>query len=63
MTEWADTWQIQYNVDKCEVIHFGGKNRKEDYYLNGGSLGKGEVHRDLDFAEGWHAGTAGGEES
>ena len=26
--EWADAWQIQYNVDKCEVIHFGGKEQE-----------------------------------
>ena len=45
--EWANVWQMQYNVDKCEVIHFGGKNRKADYYLNGGRLGKGEMQRDL----------------
>ena len=45
--EWANSWQMQFNVDKCEVIHFGGKNRKTDYYLNGGQLGKGEVQRDL----------------
>ena len=45
--EWADAWQMQYNVDKCEVIHFGGKNRKADYYLNGVRLGEGEVQRDL----------------
>ena len=45
--EWANAWQMQYNVDKCEVIHFGGKNRKVDYYLNGGRLGKGEMQRDL----------------
>eukprot|EP00061_Rhincodon_typus_P004111 g21775.t1 len=40
LAEGANTWQMLYNVDKCEVIHFGGKNRKADYYLNGGSLGK-----------------------
>ncbi|XP_059818932.1 uncharacterized protein LOC132390340 [Hypanus sabinus] len=45
--EWASVWQIQFNVDKCEVIHFGGKNRKVDYYLNGVKLGNGEVQRDL----------------
>ena len=47
--EWADAWQMQFNVDKCEVIHFGSKNRKADYYLNGVKLGKGEVQRDLKF--------------
>ena len=33
---WADVWQMQYNIDKCEVIHFGAKNKGADYYLNGG---------------------------
>ncbi|XP_059822785.1 uncharacterized protein LOC132392642 [Hypanus sabinus] len=47
LSEWANVWQMQFNVDKCEVIHFGGKNRKADYYLNGVKLGKGEVQRDL----------------
>ena len=45
--EWENAWQMQYNADTCEVIHFGGKNRKVDYYLNGGRLGKGEMQRDL----------------
>ncbi|XP_055490631.1 uncharacterized protein LOC129696607 [Leucoraja erinacea] len=45
--EWANVWQMQYNVDKCEVIHFGGKKGKADLYLNGGRLGKGEMRRDL----------------
>ncbi|XP_059829735.1 STARD3 N-terminal-like protein isoform X1 [Hypanus sabinus] len=45
--EWADTWQMTFNVNKCEVIHFGSKNRKADYYLNGVELGKGEIQRYL----------------
>ena len=47
MSEWADVWQMQYNIDKCEVIHFGSKNKGADYYLNGVRLGKMEVQRDL----------------
>ena len=43
LSEWAKVWQVQYNVDKCEVIHFGSKNRKADYYLNGYRLGEGNV--------------------
>ena len=34
----AYAWQIQYSVDKCQVIHFGSNNRKTDYYLNGCKL-------------------------
>ena len=39
LNEWANEWQMQYNLDKCEVIHFSGKNWKADYYLNGHKLG------------------------
>ncbi|PJG57360.1 hypothetical protein CUC53_18445, partial [Aeromonas cavernicola] len=45
--EWADTWQMMFNVNKCEVVHFGSKNRRADYYLKGVGLGKGEIQRDL----------------
>ena len=38
---------MQYNVDKCEVIHFGGNNRKTDYYLNGCKLREVDTQRDL----------------
>ena len=33
--EWAKKWQMEYNVGKSEVMHFGRKNRGEDYFLNG----------------------------
>eukprot|EP00061_Rhincodon_typus_P017503 g46216.t1 len=46
LAERANTWQMQCNVDKYKVIHFGRKSRKADCYLNGGSLGKGEVQQD-----------------
>eukprot|EP00061_Rhincodon_typus_P001093 g13688.t1 len=38
---------MQYNLDKCEVIHFGSKNKKGDYYPNGCKLGDGNVQWDL----------------
>eukprot|EP00061_Rhincodon_typus_P016199 g44283.t1 len=38
---------MQYSVDKCEVIHSSGKNRKAGYCLNGDSLRKGDVQQDL----------------
>eukprot|EP00061_Rhincodon_typus_P018079 g47098.t1 len=47
LAEWANTSQMQYNVDKCEVIHIGHKNRKANYYLNCGSLEKDDVQRDM----------------
>ena len=38
LSAWTSAWQMQYNVDKCEVIHFGSNNRKADYYLSGCKL-------------------------
>jgi len=35
LSEWEKVWQMENNVDKCEVIHFGKNNRKMDYDLNG----------------------------
>ena len=47
LDEWVNQWQMQYNLDKCEVIHFGSKNKKADYYLNGCKLGDGSVHQSV----------------
>ena len=47
LSEWAMIWQMEYNVDKCEVIHFGGNNSKLEYYLNGNKLKHATVQRDL----------------
>jgi len=44
LSVWAYAWSMQYNVDKGEVIHFGSKNRKTDYYLNGCKLREVGTH-------------------
>ena len=45
--EWARIWQMEFNVDKCEVIHFSWKNKRANYYLNGKQIQKASVQRDL----------------
>jgi len=45
--EWAKKWKMEYNVGKCEVVHFGRKNRGADYFQNGEKLQKSEKQRDL----------------
>ena len=35
MVEWADKWQMEFNVDKCKVMHIGKKNAKFPYYMKG----------------------------
>ena len=55
---------MEYNVGKCEVIHFGRNNSKIDYYLNGKKLQHAAVQRDpgcpcAGIARSWFAGAAG----
>ena len=38
---------MEYNVGKCEVIHFDRNNSKMDYYLSGKKLQHAAVQRDL----------------
>lgn len=42
--EWAKTWQVESNVEICEIIHFG---RKEERFLNGEELKGVGGERDL----------------
>ena len=36
--DWANTWQIQYNMDKCHILHVGKNNMKFEYQLGGRDL-------------------------
>uniref|UniRef100_A0A4W3GR14 Reverse transcriptase domain-containing protein n=1 Tax=Callorhinchus milii TaxID=7868 RepID=A0A4W3GR14_CALMI len=47
MVEWADMWQMDFNVDKCEVIHLGRKNDRRQYRLGSSILRGVNVQRDL----------------
>ena len=29
--EWADKWQMKFNIDKCQVMQFGAKNLEAEY--------------------------------
>ena len=39
MQNWAKTWQMSFNYDKCKVMHFGKKNKENMYTMELG-LGK-----------------------
>ena len=38
--QWADEWQMEFNLDKCKVMHFGGLNRGRTYSVNGRAWGR-----------------------
>ena len=40
---------MELNVYKCEVMHFGQKNGKVTYYLNGERLQNALMQRDLGY--------------
>ena len=44
---WSDTWQTNFNLEKCVVMHFGANNRRHDYKLGGHTLAKTTKERDL----------------
>jgi len=31
--EWADKWQMKFNVNKCKVMHAGKANSKKPYCM------------------------------
>jgi ribonucleases P/MRP protein subunit RPP40 len=35
MTSWAETWQMEFNIKKCKVMHFGVSNTRHQYVMNG----------------------------
>ena len=48
MGQWADEWQMEFNLDKCEVMHFGRLNQGRTYSVNGRALGRVTEQRDLE---------------
>ncbi|CAL4079335.1 unnamed protein product [Meganyctiphanes norvegica] len=31
--EWADNWKMEFNVDKCKMMHLGSSNPKANYTM------------------------------
>ena len=34
LMKWSEDWQLKFNVDKCNVLHIGKNNPKNDYFMN-----------------------------
>jgi len=44
---WAQKWQLEFNVDKCKVMHVDNKDDGSTYYMEGSELTKVNCENDL----------------
>ncbi len=47
LDSWAGAWQMTFNVEKCKVMHLGGRNTHHPYFLGGVKLGVVDEEKDL----------------
>ena len=47
IVEWSKTWQMEFNVDKCKVLHIGSGNNGLDYSMEDKFLKRVSIERDL----------------
>ncbi len=45
--EWAERWQMKFNIEKCKVLHIGSKNQHAQYLMNGTPLKSVDKEKDL----------------
>ena len=38
IVNWSNKWQMEFNFDKCKVIHFGSRNNEHNYTMNNSVL-------------------------
>ena len=47
MYEWCKDWQMEFNVGKCKVMHFGKTNKCIQYFINNTELSSCTSEKDL----------------
>ena len=47
IVEWSRTWQMEFNVDKCNVLHFGNEKNGMEYCMGNKSLKCVSMEKDL----------------
>ena len=45
--EWARKWNMEFNVDKCKIMHMGNSNPQYTYSMDGAELAKTVNEKDL----------------
>ena len=49
LVEWANQWQMNFNVDKCSVMHVGHDNMQANYNMPNQQLPTTDQQRDLEI--------------
>ena len=44
---WAKKWQLEFNTNKCKVLHFGHNNGSRNYMMNSYVLESSKVGKNL----------------
>ena len=47
LVDWSNTWQMNFNIDKCAVMHIGHNNIQHNYTMANQQLIATEEQRDL----------------
>ena len=47
LCDWADTWGMSFNTDKCKVLHVGHNNPQYSYTMNGYTLSEPGWEQDI----------------
>jgi hypothetical protein len=47
LSNWADRWGMDFNVNKCKIMHVGHNNEKHIYTMKGQQLTETEEERDI----------------
>ena len=47
LSKWAKKWAMSFNAGKCKVMHFGTRNPRAKYVMDGVELGETVEERDL----------------
>ena len=45
--DWAKKWKMEFNVDKCKIMHLGKNNPKFNYSMDGSNLNETLKEKDL----------------
>ena len=45
--KWASIWKMEFNVDKCKIMHIGNSNPQQAYTMDGKELAKTVNEKDL----------------